>query len=94
MLAFPTGRADQWLLSMCSTATRYSGGAAPALHRFPYPASASIVSRMLSGLALFGKDGRELLLEPRALGVVTRAIVGRSVAALLEARVEHGDRLE
>src|SRR5690349_1018337 len=41
VLAFPIGGTDQWLMSTRYTATRYSGGAAPASHRFPCPASAT-----------------------------------------------------
>ena len=78
---------------------RYSGGAAPVLHRLPsIPIRvASIVLRGSSrtGRARGRKSALELRLEPRALRSVALPLLGRRLRlAARVARVERGDGVE
>src|SRR5689334_4767431 len=69
--AFPTLRSVACVGAR--TAARYSGGAAPALHRLPYPRSRRVVAVKLCGTRSAGKLGGESRLERGTFGVVLRA---------------------
>ena len=81
--AFPTE------VSGCSnerTATRYSGGAAPALHRFPWSTRASNCGVKLCRTFLRGKLARDARFQFAAPRLVFRALRG----VTLELGVERG----
>src|SRR3990172_457274 len=84
-LAFPISRSVARERACSFERARYSGVAAPALHRLPCPAFAISCARKLDESLAPGKRRRQPRLESRAPLIVVRLLVRRR-------RVERGER--
>jgi len=87
----PSRSQDQWDVELAWNA-RYSGGAAPVLHRVSVSrVRFQLSERILPRCPLVGKHVRQLRFERRAPGRVLRARLLARICIALERVVERGD---